>query len=211
MLKAAVEFARDKDRFVLIEATANQVNQYGGYTGMKPGDFRDYVRQIAAEAGLLPAEAHIGRGSSGACGVEGGQSEEDANGTGRRIDPRICGRRGFEKIHIDTSMRLGDDPPDAPLSDGAIAARAARLCAAAEEAYQESGRDGAGPVYVIGSEVPGAGRRPGRGDDEMHVTSPRDLEGTVAAFREAFRAAGLTDAFGRVIAIVVQPGGRVWG
>ena len=41
--------------FVLIEATSNQVNQDGGYTGMKPADFRDYVLQIAERVDF-PAE-----------------------------------------------------------------------------------------------------------------------------------------------------------
>ena len=38
--------------FALIEATSNQVNQDGGYTGMKPADFRDFVHRIADRVGL---------------------------------------------------------------------------------------------------------------------------------------------------------------
>src|SRR5688500_15556854 len=37
---------------VLIEATCNQVNQYGGYTGMTPANFVGYVRGIAQENGF---------------------------------------------------------------------------------------------------------------------------------------------------------------
>jgi tagatose-1,6-bisphosphate aldolase non-catalytic subunit AgaZ/GatZ len=33
----------------LIEATCNQVNQFGGYTGLTPKDFIAYVRDIAKE------------------------------------------------------------------------------------------------------------------------------------------------------------------
>ena len=33
----------------LIEATCNQVNQFGGYTGMKPADFVAFVRGIAGQ------------------------------------------------------------------------------------------------------------------------------------------------------------------
>jgi D-tagatose-1,6-bisphosphate aldolase subunit GatZ/KbaZ len=32
---------------VHIEATANKVNQYGGYTGKKPEDFKEFVYSIA--------------------------------------------------------------------------------------------------------------------------------------------------------------------
>ena len=38
------------DTLVLIEATANQVNQYGGYTGMQPAHFRARVDEIARSA-----------------------------------------------------------------------------------------------------------------------------------------------------------------
>ena len=34
-------------RPALIEATSNQVNQDGGYTGMTPEDFRRFVRALA--------------------------------------------------------------------------------------------------------------------------------------------------------------------
>ena len=38
VIEAALRLARDTDQQVLIEATCNQVNQEGGYTGMSPGD-----------------------------------------------------------------------------------------------------------------------------------------------------------------------------
>ena len=39
VLMAALAQAKQDGRPLLIEATANQVNQYGGYTGMQPPDF----------------------------------------------------------------------------------------------------------------------------------------------------------------------------
>ena len=47
-----MEQAKRFDDYVLIEATANQVNQYGGYTNMKPADFREEVLQIAKRIGF---------------------------------------------------------------------------------------------------------------------------------------------------------------
>ncbi|BAN99857.1 hypothetical protein E05_50910 [Plautia stali symbiont] len=52
VIEAALRFDLNTERKVLIEATSNQVNQYGGYTGMKPEDFRDYVKGIAAKVGF---------------------------------------------------------------------------------------------------------------------------------------------------------------
>ena len=54
-LEAALMRAKELNRPVLIEATANQVNQFGGYTGMKPADFYQLVLKMAKEIG----RAHV--------------------------------------------------------------------------------------------------------------------------------------------------------
>ena len=43
VIEACLKQARRFDDHVLVEATANQVNQFGGYTGMRPADYRDFV------------------------------------------------------------------------------------------------------------------------------------------------------------------------
>ena len=47
--------------FALIEATSNQVNQDGGYTGMRPAAFRDFVDSLADRAGLARGVARAGK------------------------------------------------------------------------------------------------------------------------------------------------------
>src|SRR5262245_64163393 len=47
-------------QFALIEATSNTVNQYGGYTGMTPEAFRDYVLSIADRVGLRRSRVLLG-------------------------------------------------------------------------------------------------------------------------------------------------------
>ena len=47
VIEACMERALKNNEHVLIESTANQVNQYGGYTKMKPADFRDFVHSLA--------------------------------------------------------------------------------------------------------------------------------------------------------------------
>ncbi|WP_368938442.1 class II D-tagatose-bisphosphate aldolase non-catalytic subunit, partial [Morganella morganii] len=49
VLKAAVCFAREQQTPLLVEATSNQVDQFGGYTGMTPADFRDFMWKLADE------------------------------------------------------------------------------------------------------------------------------------------------------------------
>ena len=52
VIEAAVLQAKAEQSLLLIEATCNQVNQEGGYTGMTPNDFRDYVRDVSNARGL---------------------------------------------------------------------------------------------------------------------------------------------------------------
>lgn len=52
VIEAALRFDLHTNNSVLIEATSNQVNQFGGYTGMQPADFRDFVYAIAREVGF---------------------------------------------------------------------------------------------------------------------------------------------------------------
>lgn len=107
---------------------------------------------------------------------------------------------GYQKIHVDTSMRLGDDDPNAPLSDEVIARRAARLIKVAQE-HNASGMDIA---FVVGSEVP----IPGGAVElyEVQVTSVEDFRKTVKAFDEVFAEEGLDDIWRQIVGVVVQPG-----
>ena len=47
VLEAALRLPARTGGLALIEATSNQVNQDGGYTGMRPADFRERVLSIA--------------------------------------------------------------------------------------------------------------------------------------------------------------------
>ena len=197
VLEAAMEDGRDNGHMVLIEATANQVNQFGGYTGMKPGDFMSFARHIAKEVGLDESKLILGGDHLGPLTWKN-EPEENAMDKAEELIRQYVAA-GFSKIHIDASMRLGDDSVTERLPDRKIARRAARLCAAAEKGAAEK------PVYVIGSEVPVPGGAT-ENEDSLSATSPEDLEKTLDAFRDAFEEAGLADAWKRVIAVVVQPG-----
>ena len=52
VLEATLRLAADTGGVALIEATSNQVNQDGGYTGMRPVAFRNLVHTIADSVGL---------------------------------------------------------------------------------------------------------------------------------------------------------------
>ncbi len=190
----------------LIESTANQVNQFGGYTDMRPADFYAFVRRIAREE-RFPLEALLVGGDHLGPLIWSGLPSETAMERAERL-VMDCVSAGYVKIHLDTSMRLGGDDPEHRLPDETIARRGARLCAAAERAFAErrlKDRDAVPPVYVIGSEVPIPGGAL-ENERETAVTSAEDCLKTLAAFRGAFEEIGLENVWGRVVAIVVQPG-----
>ncbi len=49
VIESAMLQAKKDDTVVLIESTSNQVDQFGGYTGMTPEQFVEYVGQVAGE------------------------------------------------------------------------------------------------------------------------------------------------------------------
>ncbi len=193
-------------RPVLIEATANQVNQFGGYTGMKAEDFRDLVYGKAALVGLSHERIILGGDHLGPltwCNLP----ESEAMPLAEEL-VRSYVRAGFEKIHLDTSMRLGDDDPDEPLDVYTVAERGAELFSACQDEYAKlltERPDAKQPVYIIGSEVP----IPGGETEEkssVSVTEPEALRKTVETYREVFAKHGLDSAFENIVGIVVQPG-----
>jgi len=196
VLEAAIDQALEDKSDVLIEATSNQVNHLGGYTGMLPEDFRRRVIDIAAGKGFDESRLILGGDHLGPNPWQKQPAPAAMGEAVRMVEAYV--RAGFQKIHLDASMACADDR--VPLADETVARRAAVLCAAAEQA---SG--GNKPVYVIGTEVP----VPGGATEsltELAVTSREAAAETLAIHRRVFKDAGLESVWPRVIALVVQPG-----
>ena len=195
-IRAAADQALADGGLLLIEATCNQVNQNGGYTGMRPDGFRDFVGKLVTEAGLSPDKLILGGDHLGPH-VWRNLPANDAMAKAEEMVAQYV-RAGFVKIHLDTSMPCAGDPDI--LSDTIIAGRAARLAQIAEASH----RGGMGPFYIVGTEVPVPG-----GASQGHAVSVTTSEAaarTLAAHKQAFAAAGLDDAWLRVVGLVVQPG-----
>ncbi len=183
---------------VLIEATCNQVNQSGGYTGMQPQDFVRFVGEIADRVGYPRQNLILGGDHLGPL-VWASKPAEFAMEKAK-ILVRDYVHAGFAKIHLDCSMPCADDQQ---LPTQVIARRAAELAAVAESASSDASFPP--PRYVIGSEVPPAGGAKA-GKDQLAITNPVDAAEAVELTHQAFSALGLDSAWERVIALVVQPG-----
>lgn len=206
VIEACLKQAMRFDDYVLVEATANQVNQFGGYTGMKPADYRDFVYEIAEKVGF-PKEKIILGGDH--LGPLTWQNEPEKEAMEKSIElVKLFVLAGFKKIHLDTSMRVADDSREEMLSDETIARRGAILYEACEEAYQELLKENPNevrPAFIIGSEVPIPGGAQ-EAEESISVTKPEAVEKTLEVYREQFEKRGLKDAFDNVIGVVVQPG-----
>jgi D-tagatose-1,6-bisphosphate aldolase subunit GatZ/KbaZ len=201
VIQAAMEAGMEHDVPVLIEATANQCNQYGGYIGMLPSDFARYIGAIAEKTGFDPSRVILGGDHLGPLVWKSEPAEQAIEKAEELV--RLFVEAGFRKIHLDTSMRLGDDDPSKPLPDNIIAERAARLAVVCEYSAKKAGSE---IEYVVGSEVPIPGGTQASEADPFAVTAPEDFEETWEAFNKAFNEKSLGDALSRVVGVVVQPG-----
>lgn len=197
VIEAALRHGLAADRPVLIEATCNQVNQDGGYTGMTPAGFRDFVERIAARVGYPAGRIILGGDHLGPNPWKHLSAPEAMAKAEAMI--AAFAAAGFTKLHLDTSMGCASEP--VALADAVTAERAARLAAVAE-----SHRHGPhAPVYIIGTEVPVPGGAV-EGLDHLQITRAEAVATTYAIHKAAFAEVGQSDAFARVIGLVVQPG-----
>jgi D-tagatose-1,6-bisphosphate aldolase subunit GatZ/KbaZ len=198
VLQAALEHAHQSGDVVLIEATSNQVDQTGGYTGMRPTDFRELVLSLAERSGLSPEKVILGGDHLGPNRWRHLHPDEAMQFADELVEAYV--RAGFTKIHLDCSFSCAGDPQ--PLTDELVATRSARLIATAERCADEGAER---LTYVIGTEVP----VPGGAHETLEGVPPTSAEAartTLETHRSAFEQAGVAHVWPRVAALVVQPG-----
>ena len=196
VLRAVFKYTARHHIPAVIEATCNQVNQDGGYTGMTAADFSQWMQSLASEYGvsrdnIILGGDHLGPNPWRQLPVE--KAMEKAS-----VLVSDYASAGFRKIHIDTSMACAEEP--AP-SFETVAERAAQLCRVAEQAAPNPEE----LIYIIGTEVP---IPCGETDDMDNIsnTSTERLNDTIQTHRNAFERAHLDDAWQKIVSVVTQPG-----
>ena len=202
VIDAAIQQSKADGSLLHVESTSSQVNQFGGYTGVTPVQFAQWIHSATKNAGLPDEQVLLGGDHLGPFPWRNEASISALEKASKLV--RDCVAAGYQKIHLDASMACADDPKTG-ISESTIAARAAILCQAAEQAHRELPRRSPQPVYVVGTEVPVPG---GESNDTgaPAVTKAKDVHRTLVAFQAAFTELGLESAWERVIALVVQPG-----
>jgi D-tagatose-1,6-bisphosphate aldolase subunit GatZ/KbaZ len=197
VIAAAALLARHHAAPLLVEATSNQVNQFGGYTGMRAADFISFIHGICAATGLDKGQVIFGGDHLGPQAWRG----EDADTAMTKAEDLVRSfvEAGFTKIHLDCSEGCLGEP--AQVSDevsGRRSARLARIC-------ETHAPDPQTLVYVVGTEVPPPGGARA-GENEVLPTSPESAGATLAEQRRCFERDASPAAWNRVIGLVVQPG-----
>jgi D-tagatose-1,6-bisphosphate aldolase subunit GatZ/KbaZ len=198
VIEAALCQAIEDHSMVCIESTCNQVNQFGGYTGLTPSQFAAFVRSIAVRVGFPELCILFGGDHLGPYPWRGEPSYSALEKAAGLVQASVLA--GYTKIHLDASMACADD--NEPLADELIAERAADLCQVAEKELSASSTP---PLYVIGTEVPIPGGETGPGLPP-EVTRAEHVQTTLEYCHSAFLQRGLEAAWERVVGLVVQPG-----
>jgi len=102
VLRSIFQYAQAHELPAVIEATCNQVNQDGGYTGMTAANFKDWIASLAKEYELSQESIILGGDHLGPNpwrhlpAVEAMEKAE--------VLVRDYAAAGFRKIHLDASM-----------------------------------------------------------------------------------------------------------
>ncbi len=180
----------------VIEATCNQVNQDGGYTGMTPADFAQWLKALSIEYevppdSIIPGGDHLGPNPWRHLSADEAMDKA-------AVLVKDYASAGFQKIHLDASMACGAEPTP---SFELVAQRAATLCKIAEAHAPHPEK----LVYIIGTEVPVPG---GETDDmeALSITSVERLNDTIDTHKLAFEREGLANVWPKIVSVVTQPG-----
>lgn len=190
VLRASLVLAERKDQQIVIEATSNQVNQDGGYTGITPAGFIRYVHDIADAADVDRARIifggdHLGPQAWRAMPAEAAMEKA-------RVLVREYVAAGFGKIHLDCSEGCAGEA--AQLTDDQTASRSADLARVCAEAGDDL-------LFVVGTEVPPPGGARMDEDGDIPPTNAADAAKTLAMHIDAFGDLALA-----IGGLVVQPG-----
>lgn len=196
VIRAVLQYSQKHKTPAVIEATCNQVNQEGGYTGMQAADFAAWIKTLAreykvAEDNIILGGDHLGPNPWRHLDAE--QAMDKA-----KVLVKDYAAAGFRKIHLDASMACGDESTP---SFELVAERAATLCKVAESHSPHTEK----LIYVIGTEVPIPG---GETDDmdDLSVTTVNRLNETIDTHRAAFNKVGLDHVWPKIVSVVTQPG-----
>lgn len=107
VLKIILIFIKFNRLPVLIESTSNQVNQEGGYSGLRPSQFASKLKSLARLININKKSLIIGGDHLGPLPWKDLTSKKAIEKS--KILIKECLRAKYEKIHLDTAIKCKDD------------------------------------------------------------------------------------------------------
>lgn len=190
VLRASLTLAEALDRAVVIEATSNQVNQDGGYTGMQPADFIKAVHAIADENAVARERIIFGGDHLGPQAWRSLPADAAMQRAHVLVDDYVAA--GFHKIHLDCSEGCANEPDQ--LADTQTAERSSDLARTCAKVHDDL-------LFVVGTEVPPPGGARTDEDGTIAPTTPQAARETLNAHFATFE-----DLAAQIGGLVVQPG-----
>lgn len=190
VIRASLMRAQTLDRAVVIEATSNQVNQFGGYTGMRPDEFMAFVLGIARDAGVDRERIQFGGDHLGPQAWRDENSERAMAKAHDLVTAYV--EAGFTKIHLDCSEGCAGEA--AQLDDEVTSERSAELARTCVGLADDL-------MFVVGTEVPPPGGARTDESGDIAATSPEAARSTLGLHMDKFG-----DMATQIGGLVVQPG-----
>ena len=202
VLKASFFFLKNNPKATIaIESTVQQVNQYGGYTGMTPKNYAKMVSDIAKKYDIKSDAYILGGDHLGPNTWTSLESSEAMSKSLELIAEYV--KAGYTKLHIDPSMPCKDDINPLPIK--VIAERTAQMVEVAEAVAKEMYGESNEVFYVVGTEVPPPGGAKSH-ESDVSITPTEDVKETIALIKEYFEKYNIAYAWDKVKGVVVQPG-----
>ena len=111
VLEAAMHQALEDGSVLSIESTCNQVNQFGGYSGMTPLQFAAFARSMADRVGFPAPRILLGGDHLGPYPWRNEPCHTALEKACELVRTSVLA--GYAKIHLDASMACSGDPPGA--------------------------------------------------------------------------------------------------
>ena len=190
VLKIIIKFSKIHQLPVLIESTSNQVNQFGGYTGLTPATFKKKIEYIRKKEKLNKNYLLLGGDHLGPLPWKNLTEDRAMKNAGILIKKYV--EAGFDKIHIDTAI----------LCSGQKSLTRSKIISRCDALIKKINSNNlVNKILVVGTEVPFAG---GGDHVKTSITKLENIKKEYQMYRMIFKT--FKSLYRKTFGLVIDPG-----
>jgi len=190
VLKIIIKFSKIHQLPVLIESTSNQVNQFGGYTGLTPATFKKKIEYIRKKEKLNKNYLLLGGDHLGPLPWKNLTEDRAMKNAGILIKKYV--KAGFDKIHIDTAI----------LCSGQKSLTRSKIISRCDALIKKINSNNlVNKILVVGTEVPFAG---GGDHVKTSITKLENIKKEYQMYRMIFKT--FKSLYRKTFGLVIDPG-----